>query len=68
MKQEVSGPAKSCEGRAGRAVWGRRPGRGCKEEWAPCSWKAGCEEVLWLQMEVVSEGRVLVLHAVACRT
>lgn len=37
---EVLDPAKSSVGRAGSVAWGRRPGRGCEEEWAPRSWKA----------------------------
>lgn len=56
VNREVLDPAESRVGRAGSVAWGRWPGRGCKEEWAPHSWKAGCEEVLL----AVSGGRVLV--------
>lgn len=43
---EAPDPAESSVGRAGSVAWGRRPGRGCEEEWAPRSWKAGPEEEL----------------------
>lgn len=46
MNQEVPDPSESPVGRAGSVAWGRRPGRGCEEEWAPRSWKAGCKEAL----------------------
>lgn len=46
VNREVPDLAESCVGRAGSVAWGRRPGRGCEEEWAPRSWKAGREEAL----------------------
>lgn len=59
---EAPDPAESSVGRAGSVAWGRRPGRGCEEEWAPRSWKAGREEVLLAVGGHGSGGRVLVLR------